>query len=316
MQNEDLMDDKLLLEVMCDNGHMGRNEFLGQALIPVRTAVEYCSRGRSIELKLLEHEDFTPWEAGDPRTNAGGSSAAIPSTTSVHSLASLHSEDTRSVGNSSPGSRKSSSLPSKASVEEGSLKSGTRPIPLGSRDRANSGGSERSFDHRETSSLGTPDSPLPVYPTTPTSTMVGPRMGVFGRPDVIQEHGLPAPLTIQHVDHESYIGDDSTSTLSPLFRANSMDERSRTESFSLPDSISLRQLAETRQAAALVVGVSYLVHVSLDRIHGMPLVKGSMEDKYDFLCFVCFLVLRRRYIWCPASMPSPTRTALSAHLLT
>jgi hypothetical protein len=44
--------------------------------------------------------------------------------------------------------------------------------------------------------------------------------------------------------------------------------------------MSLKQLAENRQATALSEGVSYLVHVCLERIHGMPTVKGSLEDKY------------------------------------
>ena len=79
---DDLMGDKLLIEVFSDNGITGRNEFLGQALIPVRAGLDYCNRPSkpNIELRLLEHDDFTPWEPNDPKTNAGGSSKQIPAT--------------------------------------------------------------------------------------------------------------------------------------------------------------------------------------------------------------------------------------------
>jgi hypothetical protein len=104
MMTDDLMNDKLLIEVFSDNGITGRNEFLGQALIPVRAGIEYCSRPSqpSIELRLLEHDDFTPWEPNDPKTNAGGSSKQIPATSSIASFASERSESQQGKDGNSP----------------------------------------------------------------------------------------------------------------------------------------------------------------------------------------------------------------------
>lgn len=274
------MNDKLLLEVMSDNGAIGRNEFLGQALIPLRAGIEYCSSrngGRSIELRLLEHEDFTPWEAGDPRTNAGGSSAAIPPTLSLSSMP--HSDSTRSLHNSSPTvSAKSNSLPN-------ARKQAKDGPPPQLRKRSNSGGPDLPSQMRDDASTGGSssgsDSPSIPVSARPHSA------GILFRSQVLEgqrgQSVSTAFSTDGTVDGEAYNADASASTLSPMFRQSSLEsEPSRfgsATSFNLPDSISLRQLAETRQATALVAGVSYLVHVTLERIHGMPLVKGSLEDK-------------------------------------
>lgn len=76
--------DTVLIEVWCDQIQMKKNQFLGQALVPVQAAVDFKSM---IELRLQQQgADAVMWQEGCLKSTPAGSSAPLLPTNPVRAV--------------------------------------------------------------------------------------------------------------------------------------------------------------------------------------------------------------------------------------
>lgn len=276
----DLDDESILIEVM--GSRKGQNEFLGQALVPIREGLDHSTKTGPIELRLLPLGHCTPWDPTSTKTNVQGSN--ISHTSEAHRAGSSDSRLTHSSSRSS-----NSTSPRTAPEVNGgttanfasNVSNGVGPThvppPVGSNDGS-----------RQASGL---------LSTSTTSIEVANQSGL----DTDTEDGHPSHILrpVSAPSHESNTpskllrpltslgNSNSTTLLSPLSNLSSMSHAPTLKSGSaIQTSVSTLEMALNRPEASLVTGQSYALNCEIEACYDLPISSDAKDRFYTISAIV------------------------------